>query len=277
MRRPAPTQQLDAAVRGRALYTRLYDEVKKERDELNARVTEERIKHAQAVATLANVAHALETGTPRSRSFLSPHRPAHLAGRSAAMSLADDLGDLVVAAAATASVAFSLYVTRDVTPPAVSAATSFVAECPTTTQYEISHVGPQRSMQITAKELQNEGQQDLHARRSRHAHRVLARARCRCTPSPSILRGAFDSLYAQTADMLEGLQAQLCHAYRTITGVRYEPLNEMADGIGTSTDAAIQALIELGLPPGHPLGIPPPYSGPGSAHQMDSGIRAFTT
>ena len=59
-----PTQQLDAAVRGRALYTRLYDEVKKERDELNARVTEERIKHAQAVATLANVAHALETGTP---------------------------------------------------------------------------------------------------------------------------------------------------------------------------------------------------------------------
>lgn len=65
---PHPTQQLDAAVRGRALYTRLYDEVKKERDELNARVTEERIKHAQAVATLANVAHALETGTPR-RSF----------------------------------------------------------------------------------------------------------------------------------------------------------------------------------------------------------------
>ena len=61
---PHPTQQLDAAVRGRALYTRLYDEVKKERDELNARVTEERIKHAQAVATLANVAHALETGTP---------------------------------------------------------------------------------------------------------------------------------------------------------------------------------------------------------------------
>ena len=85
------------------------------------------------------------------RSFLSPHRPAHLAGRSAAMSLADDLGDLVVAAAATASVAFSLYVTRDVTPPAVSAATSFVAECPTTTQYEISHVGPQRSMQITCE------------------------------------------------------------------------------------------------------------------------------
>ena len=49
------------------------------------------------------------------------------------------------------SVAFSLYVTRDVTPPAVSAATSFVAECPTTTQYEISHVGPQRSMQITCE------------------------------------------------------------------------------------------------------------------------------
>lgn len=64
--------------------------------------------------------------------------------------------------------------------------------------------------------------------------------------------GAFDSLYAQTADMLEGLQAQLCHAYRTITGVRYEPLNEMADGIGTSTDAAIQALIELGLATGTP-------------------------
>lgn len=67
------------------------------------------------------------------------------------MSLADDLGDLVVAVAATASVAFALYVTRDVTPSAVSAATSFVADCPTTTQYEIWHVGPQRSMQITCE------------------------------------------------------------------------------------------------------------------------------
>jgi len=67
------------------------------------------------------------------------------------MSLADDLGDLVVAVAATASVAFALYVTRDVTPPAISAATRFVAECPTTIQYEIWHVGPQRSMQITCE------------------------------------------------------------------------------------------------------------------------------
>nr|WP_313036537.1 hypothetical protein [Achromobacter ruhlandii] len=67
------------------------------------------------------------------------------------MSLADDLGDLVVAVAATASVAFALYVTRDVTPPAISAATSFVADCPTTTQYEIWHAGSRRSMQITCE------------------------------------------------------------------------------------------------------------------------------
>lgn len=57
-----PTEQLAAAERGRALYTRLHDEVKKERDELNLRLTDERIKHAQAVATLGDVAHALETG-----------------------------------------------------------------------------------------------------------------------------------------------------------------------------------------------------------------------
>ena len=188
---------------------------------------------------------------PGGRSFLSPHRPAHLAGRSAAMSLADDLGDLVVAAAATASVAFSLYVTRDVTPrpyrrlPALSPS----ARPPPNTKSRMSaRSGPCRSLRRNCKMKANR----IYARRSRHAHRVLARARCRCTPSPSILRGAFDSLYAQTADMLEGLQAQLCHAYRTITGVRYEPLNEMADGIGTSTDAAIQALIELGLATGTP-------------------------
>ncbi len=67
------------------------------------------------------------------------------------MSLADDIGDLVVVMAATASVAFAFYVTRDVTPPAISAATSFIAECPTVTQYEIWHVGPRRSMQITCE------------------------------------------------------------------------------------------------------------------------------
>lgn len=89
--------------------------------------------------------------------------------------------------------------------------------------------------------------------------------------------GSLRLLYAQTADMLEGLQAQLCHAYRTITGVRYEPLNEMADGIGTSTDAAIQALIELGLATGTPARHTTTLLGSGSAHQMDSGIRAFTT
>jgi hypothetical protein len=59
-----PTEQLAAAVRGRALYVRLYDEVKKERDVLTEQLTNERILHAQAVASLGNVAHALETGAP---------------------------------------------------------------------------------------------------------------------------------------------------------------------------------------------------------------------
>lgn len=59
-----PTEQLAAAVRGRALYTRLYDEAKRELDQVREQLTNERIKHAQAVAALGNVAHALETGTP---------------------------------------------------------------------------------------------------------------------------------------------------------------------------------------------------------------------
>lgn len=66
------------------------------------------------------------------------------------MSLADDLADLVVAVVVIASVAF-FYATRDVPPPAIAAATRFIAECPTITQYEIWHVGPQRSMQITCE------------------------------------------------------------------------------------------------------------------------------
>ncbi|CUJ67824.1 hypothetical protein [Achromobacter sp. 2789STDY5608628] len=59
-----PTEQLAAAARGRALYTRLYDEAKRELDQAREQLTNERIKHAQAVAALGNVAHALETGTP---------------------------------------------------------------------------------------------------------------------------------------------------------------------------------------------------------------------
>ncbi len=59
-----PTEQLAAAVRGRALYTRLYDEAKRELDQVREHLTNERIKHAQAVFALGNVAHALETGTP---------------------------------------------------------------------------------------------------------------------------------------------------------------------------------------------------------------------
>ncbi|MFY3460537.1 hypothetical protein ACOTJD_28170 [Achromobacter xylosoxidans] len=58
-----PTEQLAAAVRGRALYTRLYDEAKRELDRVRDQMTNERIQHAQATAALENVAHALETGT----------------------------------------------------------------------------------------------------------------------------------------------------------------------------------------------------------------------
>ncbi len=58
-----PTEQLAAAVRGRALYTRLYDEAKRELEQVREQLTTERIKHAQAVATLSNIAHALDTGT----------------------------------------------------------------------------------------------------------------------------------------------------------------------------------------------------------------------
>lgn len=67
------------------------------------------------------------------------------------MRLIDDLADVVVAAVAIASVAFAVYVTRDAPPQTLAAATRFVAECPTTTQYEIWHVGPRRSMQITCE------------------------------------------------------------------------------------------------------------------------------
>lgn len=58
-----PTEQLGAAVRGRALYIRLYDNAKRELDQVREQLTNERIQHAQATAALGNVAHALETGT----------------------------------------------------------------------------------------------------------------------------------------------------------------------------------------------------------------------
>lgn len=67
------------------------------------------------------------------------------------MRLLDDLPDLVVGATVIASVAFALHVTRPPAAPALAAATSFIAECPTVTQYEIWHVGPRRSMQITCE------------------------------------------------------------------------------------------------------------------------------
>ncbi|CUJ80940.1 hypothetical protein [Achromobacter sp. 2789STDY5608628] len=59
-----PTEQLAAATRGRALYIRLYDNATAELGKAKAELQDERIKHAQALATLGNVAHALETGTP---------------------------------------------------------------------------------------------------------------------------------------------------------------------------------------------------------------------
>ncbi|WP_373743830.1 hypothetical protein [Achromobacter insuavis] len=59
-----PTEQLAAATRGRALYIRLYDNATAELGKAKAELQDERIRHAQALSTLANVAHALETGTP---------------------------------------------------------------------------------------------------------------------------------------------------------------------------------------------------------------------
>ncbi len=64
------------------------------------------------------------------------------------MRLIDDLADLAVAAFAIASVVVAVYAIRNAPPPALSAATRFIAECPAAIQYEIWHVGPQRSMQI---------------------------------------------------------------------------------------------------------------------------------
>ena len=67
------------------------------------------------------------------------------------MRLIDDLADLVVIAVSVVAVAIAVYATTGAPPPALSAATRFIAECPAATQYEIWHVGPRRSMQITCE------------------------------------------------------------------------------------------------------------------------------
>lgn len=55
-------EQLAAAQRGRALYIRLYDKATAELAQAKADLQEERIKHAKTQTTLANVAHAIESG-----------------------------------------------------------------------------------------------------------------------------------------------------------------------------------------------------------------------
>ncbi len=55
------------------------------------------------------------------------------------------------------------------------------------------------------------------------------------------------SLHGATADMLEGLLSQLEQAWHAMTGVTYEPICDLADGIGTSTDTVVHFLIGLGL------------------------------
>lgn len=67
------------------------------------------------------------------------------------MKLLQEFADVVVAVVATACVAVAFYVTRDTPHPTLSAAARFISDCPTTTQYEIWHAGPQRSMQITCE------------------------------------------------------------------------------------------------------------------------------
>lgn len=61
-----------------------------------------------------------------------------------------------------------------------------------------------------------------------------------------------DSLYGAAADMLEGLLGQLEQAWHAMKGVTYEPLCDLADAVGTSTDTVVHFLVGLGLATGTP-------------------------
>lgn len=71
----------------------------------------------------------------------------------------------------------------------------------------------------------------------------------------------FDGLYGLTADMLEGLLNQLQQAWHTQTGVKYDPLCDLADGLGTNTDAVVHVLISIGLLAGTPRQFAPTLLG----------------
>ncbi|WP_454677496.1 hypothetical protein [Achromobacter marplatensis] len=62
----------------------------------------------------------------------------------------------------------------------------------------------------------------------------------------------FGSLYGATADMLAGLLSQLEQAWHAMTGVTYEPICDLADAVGTSTDTIVHFLVGLGLATGTP-------------------------
>lgn len=66
------------------------------------------------------------------------------------MKLPFDTSDLLVIAVVIVTVGIAIFAT-DAPSPAVSATARFVADCPAPTQYEIWHVGPRRSMQITCE------------------------------------------------------------------------------------------------------------------------------
>lgn len=78
---------------------------------------------------------------------------------------------------------------------------------------------------------------------------TIRRALEACAEKDSPVLG---SVYGATADMLEGLLSQLEQAWHAATGVKYEPICDLADAVGTSTDTIVHFLVGLGLATGTP-------------------------